>query len=342
MDSEKKIPLLVVVGPTASGKTALSVRLAKALNGEVVSADSMQMYRGMDIGTAKPTRDEMDGVPHHLIDVLEPSETFSVADYAALCRPIIADIADRGKLPILTGGTGLYISAVTDHIQFSPIPSDEALREALRRQAREEGTEALHRMLRECDPESAAAIHPNNLGRVIRAIEVYRLTGVTISEYNRRSRAVPPPYRLCMLGLSSRDRQLLYHRIDRRVDRMVERGLLEEARAVLSRKDLSRTAAQAIGYKELRGWVDGTEDLGPLVERLKQESRNYAKRQLTWLRREKAVRWLMIDDYPDESALFEAALETARRELYEEPGQRRETKGKEAAGWTGMSSSPGW
>ena len=334
-DTEKKQPLLAVVGPTASGKTALSVRLAGALDGEVISADSMQMYRGMDIGTAKPTPDEMDGIPHHLIDILELDETFSVADYTALCRPLIAEIGERGRLPILTGGTGLYISAVIDHIQFSPIPSDEALRESLRRQAEEEGAEALHQILRQFDPESAAAIHPNNLGRVIRAIEVYRLTGVTMSEYNRRSRSVPSPYRICIIGLTSRDRQVLYDRIDRRVDRMVQSGLLEEAKEILSKENLSRTAAQAIGYKELSGWFSGTESLGRSVERLKQESRNYAKRQLTWFRREKAARWLFIDDFSDEDALFRAAEKIAKEELYgegEAQREARENKGEEAAG----------
>lgn len=330
--TQEKIPLLVVVGPTASGKTSLSVRLAKELSGEVISADSMQMYRGMDIGTAKPTAAEMEVVPHHLIDILEPDETFSVADYTALARPLIQEIAGRGKLPILTGGTGLYISAITDHIQFSPIPSDEALREELRKKAEAEGAEALHRILRQCDPESAAAIHPNNLGRVIRAIEVYRLTGVTMTEYNRRSRSVPSPYRLCIIGLTSRDRQVLYDRIDRRVDRMIQSGLLEEAKIVLSKKNLSRTAAQAIGYKELRGWFFGTEGLDQAVERLKRESRNYAKRQLTWLRREKAVRWLELDAFPDEDVLFRAALEIARKELYQGGEVEGGKEGKEAAG----------
>ena len=325
--SAGKQPLLVVIGPTASGKTALSVRLAKAFDGEVVSADSMQMYRGMDIGTAKPTPAEMDGVPHHLIDILEPDETFSVADYALRARHIIADIAGRGKLPILTGGTGLYISAITEHIRFSPIPGDEALREELREKARTEGAEALHRVLEECDPQSAAAIHKNNLGRVVRAIEVYRLTGVTMSEHKRRSREEPSPYKSCIIGLASRDRQLLYDRVDRRVDRMIASGLLEEAKGILSRS-LSRTAAQAIGYKELRGWADGTESLEQAVERLKRESRGYAKRQLTWFGREKAARWLMLDDFPDGESLFQAAEELVRRELYGEG----EPGGKEAGG----------
>ncbi len=315
-----KQPLLVVAGPTASGKTALSVRLAQALDGEVVSADSMQMYRGMDIGTAKPTPEETEGVPHHLIDVLDPSQTFSVADYAALARPLILEIGRRGKLPILTGGTGLYIRAITDHIQFSPMPSDEGLRRELRELAAREGNGAVYRILLDCDPESAAAIHENNLGRVIRAIEVCRLTGIPISEHNRRSRSVPPPYRTCMLGLACRDRQKLYERIDLRVDRMLERGLVEEARGLLE-KELSVTAAQAIGYKELREYLAGRQSLPEAVERLKQESRNYAKRQLTWFRREKAIHWLFTDTFPDEDALLREALETVRRELYSDtPG----------------------
>lgn len=314
-----KQPLLVVAGPTASGKTALSVRLAKALDGEVVSADSMQMYREMDIGTAKPTKEEMDGVPHHLIDVLEVTETFSVADYAAMARPILSEIAGRGKLPILTGGTGLYISAITDHIQFSPMPSDEGIRGELRRLAGEQGNRAVFAILRDCDPETAATLHENNLGRVIRAIEVYRLTGIPISEHNRRSRAVPPPYRTCILGLSCQDRQKLYDRIDRRVDRMLEAGLLEEARR-LFQKELSPTSAQAIGYKELRPVLEGKETLAEGVERLKKESRNYAKRQLTWFRREKSIRWLLTDTFPDEETLFREALAIARRELYPQGG----------------------
>ncbi|MCI9508157.1 MAG: tRNA (adenosine(37)-N6)-dimethylallyltransferase MiaA [Angelakisella sp.] len=310
----EKRPLLAVAGPTASGKTALSVRLAKALDGEVVSADSMQMYRGMDIGTAKPAKEEMAGIPHHLIDVLDPWETFSVADYAAMARPLILEIGGRGKLPILTGGTGLYLDAIVKHIQFSPMPSDEGLRRELRELAQREGTGALFAILRDCDPEIAATLHENNLGRVIRAIEVYRLTGIPISEHNRRSRAVPPPYRVCFLGLTCQDRQKLYQRINLRVDRMLEAGLVEEARRLFSGV-VSPTAAQAIGYKELRDYLEGRESLTEAAERIKKESRNYAKRQLTWFRREESIRWLETDTFPDEEALFQKALEIVREEL---------------------------
>ena len=311
---EKKQPLLAVVGPTASGKTSLSIRLAHILGGEIVSADSMQMYRGMNIGTAKPTREEMEGIPHHLMDILDPNQTFSVADYAALARPLILEIGERGKLPILTGGTGLYVSAITDYIQFSPMPSDPALREDLHRKAAQKGNGAVFALLRECDPETAASLHENNLGRVIRAIEVYRLTGIPMSEHIRRSRAVPPPYNTCILGLTYRDRQKLYDRINLRVDKMLEAGLLEEARKVLG-GELSHTASQAIGYKELRGVLEGWETLPEAEERLKKESRNYAKRQLTWFRRDASIHWLEADTFSDEDALLKAALEIVRDEL---------------------------
>ena len=311
---EEKLPLLAVVGPTASGKTRLSIRLAHLLDGEIISADSMQMYRGMDIGTAKPTREEMEGIPHHLIDILGPEETFSVADYAARVRPLIREISARGKLPMLVGGTGLYVRAITQHIQFSPMASDPALREELRALAQREGNGAVYAILRDCDPETASALHENNLGRVIRAIEVYRLTGITMAEQIRRSRPEEPPYRCCILGLTFRDRQKLYDRIDLRVDRMLEAGLAEEARRVLEGKP-SSTAAQAIGYKELRGYLAGEESLEKAAGRLKQESRNYAKRQLTWFRRDPAVQWLEADAFPDEDALLAEALARVRQTL---------------------------
>ena len=298
---EETIPLAVVAGPTASGKTGLAVELALRLDGEVVSADSMQIYRRMAIATAKPTPEEQLGVPHHLIDFLEPGEQFSVAQYVELARKTIREIRSRGKLPIVAGGTGLYIQSLVDNIAFSPQPSDPALREALRQRAQREGRESLLRELASFDPESAARLHPNNLGRVIRAIEVYRLTGKTMTQQMAQSRREPSPYRPAMLGLTYSDRQLLYNRIDRRVDAMVAQGLLEEARQ-MREEGLSSTAAQAIGYKELEGYFAGEEPLEEALERMKRETRRYAKRQLTWFRRDERFHWLEMDRLGDGAA----------------------------------------
>ena len=293
MDSEK-IPLLCVVGPTASGKTWLAVELAKAFDGEVVSADSMQVYKTLSIGTAKPSPEEMQGVPHHLLDFLPIEETFSVAQFLELARGCIREIAGRGKLPILAGGTGLYISSLIDHVNLSPIESDPALRAALEEAYDRDGGAALMAELAQADPESSAKIHPNNRGRVVRAVEVCRLTGVPISAHQRRSREQPSPYRLCMIGLRAEDRAFLYDRINRRVDAMMAQGLLEEARA-LWQAPLSQTAAQAIGYKELFAFFRGECTLEQAVEQLKQDTRRYAKRQLTWFGREERIHWLAID-----------------------------------------------
>ena len=292
--TDNRIPLAVVAGPTASGKTGLAVELALRLNGEVVSADSMQIYRRMAIATAKPTLQEMKGVPHHLIDFLEPGESFSVAQYVQRARQVIGEIHSRGKLPIVAGGTGLYIQSLVDNVSFSPQPEDPELRERLRQKAEREGAQALLEELREFDPQSAARLHPNNLGRVIRAIEVYRLTGRTMTQQLEDSRREPSPYRLCMLGLTYSRRELLYDRINRRVDVMMEEGLLEEARQ-MRREKLSSTAAQAIGYKELEGYFAGQEPLEEALERMKRETRRYAKRQLTWFRRDSRFHWLEMD-----------------------------------------------
>lgn len=284
------IPLLVVCGPTASGKTGLAVTLAKRFGGEVVSADSMQVYRKLDIGTAKPTTAEMDGVPHHMLDILDPGEAFSVAQYTEQAKAVINGIAARGKLPILAGGTGLYIDSLTRNIQFAEMPALPALREELTVFAREKGNGYVWELLRECDPELAERLHPNNLGRVIRAIEVYRASGVPQSEWQRRSKVEPPPYRLCMLGLLWQ-REMLYERIDRRVSLMVQQGLLEEAR-VLYDTGLSKTAGQAIGYKELFAYFAGRKKIDEALEDIRRESRRYAKRQMTWLRRDERIHWL--------------------------------------------------
>ncbi|MDD2956189.1 MAG: tRNA (adenosine(37)-N6)-dimethylallyltransferase MiaA [Oscillospiraceae bacterium] len=310
MDTTDKISLLALVGPTASGKTRLAVDLALAFDGEVVSADSMQVYRHMDIGTATPTEEEKQGVPHHMMNILEPGEAFSVAQYVQQARQVIAEIHSRGKLPVLAGGTGLYVSSLLNHILFEENRSDPAIREELTRQAEREGALVLWEELSRIDPALAKELHPNNLGRVIRAIEAYRLTGVPMSVQRERSRREPSPYRSLVLGLSFRDRQILYDRIDRRVDAMLSNGLLEEVRALSERS--SATAAQAIGYKEFFRYLSGEETLEIAAERVRQESRRYAKRQLTWFRRMENVRWLYTDDFKDYNGLKEEACEQAR------------------------------
>jgi len=297
-------PLVVVCGPTASGKTKLAVDLALTHGGEVVSADSMQVYRGMDIGTAKPTSAEMRGVAHHLVDILEPGEDFSVAQYAKLARETIADIHARGKLPILAGGTGLYIKAIADNIQYTDMPEDEVLRKRLRNEADELGGGALLERLAKVDPMLAEGLHQNDVGRIIRALEVYELTGERMSVWQERSRKDAAGYKLCMVGLGFRDRELLYERIGQRVDAMLGAGLLDEAKTLYD-SGFSGTAAQAIGYKELFGYFRGEVSLEEAAERLKQETRRYAKRQLTWFRRDGRINWLYLDDGYD-AALAEA------------------------------------
>ena len=310
----KQIPLVVIVGPTGSGKTALSVRLAKAFDGEIVSADSMQIYKQMLIATAKPTPEEMDGVPHHLIDFLDCSESFSVAEYVELAGKAVKEIHNRKKLPFLVGGTGLYVSSLVNNISFTDIVSDPALRAELLSRLESEGGEVLLEELSAFDPETAAQLHPNNGNRIVRAIEVYRLTGVTMSEHQRLSRRNPSPYKLCMIGLSAKDRQVLYDRINRRVDRMMEAGLLDEARSVFEQPE-RKTAFQAIGYKELASYFDGTASLEECVERIKQETRRYAKRQLTWFRRDERIHWLCLDELSGDE-LFEQSCEWIRSEIF--------------------------
>lgn len=276
--------VLAVVGATASGKTALSIALAKELGGEIISCDSMQIYRGMDIGTAKPTIQEREGIPHHLIDIIEPSEPFSVADYAPLAAKAIEDITSRGKLPIFCGGTGLYLDAVLTANEYSEAASDPSLREKLTKEAEEKGALALWERLKREDSESAEAIHPNNVKRVIRALEIKLLTGIPKSEWDRRSRLAPSPYTSVVLGLSYPERAVLYERIDRRVDMMIEAGLPDEVRGLLESGRLPRgsTAAQAIGYKEIIACLDGETSLDEAIENVKTATRRYAKRQITW------------------------------------------------------------
>lgn len=300
--------LIAVVGPTASGKTALAIALAKELGGEIVSADSMQIYRGMDIATAKPTPEEMAEVPHHLIGFWPPEKPFSVAQYAVLAREKIDDILRRGRVPVLCGGTGLYIKAIVDHIQYEEeTGGDAALRERLRRQAQDEGNLAVWRQLQAMDPQTAERIHPNNLGRVIRAIEVMQVSGRSIREQEERSRQAPCPYHVLQIGLRYRNRENLYERIGRRVDAMAEAGLLEEARAV-RQQGLTATAAQAIGYKELYDWMDGTLPLEEALENLKRSTRRYAKRQLTWFGADARIRWIEPDALQAGETVTEQAM----------------------------------
>ena len=306
--SPKPNTLIAVVGPTASGKTALAIALAKELGGEIVSADSMQIYRGMDIATAKPTPEEMAEVPHHLIGFWPPEKPFSVAQYAILAREKIDDILRRGRVPVLCGGTGLYIKAIVDHIQYEEeTGEDAALRERLRRQAQDEGNLAVWRQLQAMDPQTAERIHPNNLGRVIRAIEVMQVSGRSIREQEERSRQAPCPYHVLQIGLRYRNRENLYERIGRRVDAMAEAGLPEEARAV-RQQGLTATAAQAIGYKELYDWMDGTLPLEEALENLKRSTRRYAKRQLTWFGADARIRWIEPDALQAGETVTEQAM----------------------------------
>lgn len=302
------MPVVAVGGPTASGKTAFSVQLAKRLGGEIVCADSMQIYKGLDVGTAKATKEEMQGVPHHLMDFLPPEETFSVADFVEAANREVKAIAARGKLPILVGGTGLYIESLLNGVRFAEQKADPALREKLEREAAALGPEAMHQKLAAVDPDYAATVHPNNVGRVVRALELYYATGKTMSRQRAESLPATPPFDSLVFCLAPADRAQLYRRIDLRVDRMLEAGILEEAKLVFENRDRYRTAAQAIGYKEFFPYFEGTAELAACADRLKQASRNYAKRQLTWFRRMKNVVWLD----PGDGSILQQAETTVR------------------------------
>lgn len=317
--AESKIPLIAVVGPTASGKTSLAVSLCKALNGEAVSCDSMQIYKGMDIATAKPTKEEMQGIVHHLMGFLEPDEGYSVAKYCEDAKLIIEDIRSRGKIPILVGGTGLYYSSLVDNIQFFPEETDFEYRDMLKLRAEKEGADILLEELKAVDPDAAASLDVGNLGRIIRALEIVHTTGKTKTEQNRLSRLKPSPFKLTAICLDARDRQLLYNRINKRVDLMLEAGLLEEAKEYFA-SNIGRTAAQAIGYKELQPYFHGEKSLEECIETLKMQTRRYAKRQLTWFRRDERIKFIYIDDYQNGEELLNAALEIINGDNYESKG----------------------
>ena len=301
--------LICICGPTASGKTALSVALAKQLHTEIISADSMQIYRGMDIGTAKPTAEERQGVPHHLLDICAPGEAFSVARYVELADAAAQDVLSRGMVPIVAGGTGLYMDALIECSTFSGDETDLSVREKYQRMAAEQGNEAVHACLAKVDPEEADRLHPNNLKRVIRALEVYEQTGMTIDAFNRLHKRPAPKYAALKIGICPAERQTLYDRIDRRVDQMLADGLLEETKRLLDSGALAGTAAQAIGYKELLGYLQGDAPLADCVALLKQRSRNYAKRQLTWLKRDDNIHWIYYNNGEELPAILQEATE---------------------------------
>ena len=292
--------IVVVAGPTASGKTALGIALAKDFNGEIVSADSMQVYRGMDIGTAKASLAEREGIPHYMLDVAEPWEDYSVARYVEQAEACCRDILRRGKLPILVGGTGLYIDSLVSGRDFAAVDSDQGLREALAAEYDALGGEAMHRRLQELDPERAAILHPGDKRRIVRALEVYRLTGMTITEHDRQTQALPKRFDAAAIHLNFKNRAALYARIDRRVDMMVEQGLFREVEGLLA-AGLSpeSTAMQAIGYKEVVRSLQGELRREEAVALIKQSSRRYAKRQLTWFNRDKEALPILWEDEPD-------------------------------------------
>lgn len=288
--------VIVIAGPTASGKTKLSIELAEKYNGEIISADSMQVYKYMDIGTAKPDKAEMKGVRHYLIDEITPDVEFSVAKFQSLALKYIDEILKKGKLPIIAGGTGLYINSLIYNIQFSETISDWKLREELKREAEIKGNEFLHNELRKIDPEAAERIHKNDIKRIIRAIEVYRCTNKPISYHQEISRAVPPEYNYIVFGLRI-DREKLYERINKRVDLMMEKGLVEEVRQLVRMGyDKNSIAMQGLGYKEILWYLKGIVTLDEAVYLLKRDTRHYAKRQITWLKKINGIHWIDVDD----------------------------------------------
>ena len=308
-----KKPLVVLTGPTAVGKTKLSISLAKALNGEIISADSMQVYKYMDIGSAKITEKEMDGVPHHLIDVLSPFEEFHIVRFQELAKKAMEDIYNRGKTPVFVGGTGFYIQAITKDIDFTEGEEDKQYREELSRLAAEKGNEFLHEMLREVDKKSAEEIHANNVKRVIRALEFYKENGFPISQHNEEQKQNETPYNLAYFVLNA-PRDLLYERIDRRVDKMMENGLVKEVQKL---KDMGcrreMTSMQGLGYKEILSFLDGEIPLDEAVRILKRDTRHFAKRQLTWFRRESNVVWVDKDKFAfNDEKILEYMLSVCR------------------------------
>lgn len=312
--SDTRLRVVAIGGPTGTGKTALSVALAKRFGGEIISADSMQVYRGLDVGTAKATAAERQGIPHHLLDIRTPEEAFSVADFTAAAARCIEEITARGGLPLVTGGTGLYITSLLDGIAFTPQKPDPALRTELQRRWQQEGPAVLYAELQAADPAYAATLHQNDGPRILRALELYRSTGQKMSELRAAARPAAPPYRSLCLCLTCRDRAELYRRTDARVDVMLADGLLNEAEQVWQNRATYKTAAQAIGYKEFFPYFEGQATLGTCAAALKQATRRYAKRQLTWFRHQNQAVWLFVDETEDligqAAALVQEFLQT--------------------------------
>ncbi len=313
MADKKKI--IVICGPTASGKTGLSLFIADKFNGEIISADSMQIYRKLDIGTAKATKEEQSVAPHHLVDIMEPDQPYNVQMFVEMASKSINDISLRGKLPIITGGTGLYIESLINGIKFSDQPDNAHIKRQLRQELAENGKEYMYNILACIDPEYAKTVHPNNTVRVLRAIEIYRLTGHNMTWQLANSRPSEKPYDVLILGLNHSERQKLYDNINLRVDIMMKEGLLAEAEYVYKNKAVFKTCTSAIGYKEFFPYFDGISSLDECVDKLKQASRNYAKRQLTWFNRMADVNWLYIDeDYKSKAA--DMVKDFLEREIY--------------------------
>lgn len=302
--SSDKNKIVAVCGPTASGKTALSIEIAKQFDGEIISCDSMQIYKKMDIGTAKPSVEEQGGIVHHMIDIISPDENYNVVSFKEDAEEVIDDILSRGKLPVLVGGTGLYMDSVLNNVKFVEDKADMKQREELTKLSEEMGYEYMHNMLKEIDPESAEKIHPNNIRRVIRAIEIYKTTGETMTEANEKSKQAPK-YDALIFGLMW-DREVLYDRINRRVDIMIENGLVEEVKSLKdSGLEKNLTSMQAIGYKEFYEYFEGIISFSDAVEKIKQESRRYAKRQMTWLKRNDKINWLMLQNGYNLNKIYE-------------------------------------
>ena len=305
---DEKIPIVAVIGPTASGKTGLSVKIAEKFGGEVVSADSMQIYSELTIGTAKPTEKEMQGIPHHLIGHKSIDDVYSVADYVEEAKVIIKDIYSRGKLPVLCGGTGLYVDSLLTNTEFSEIKSDSEIRKKFLEFAEKNGNEALFEKLVKIDPESASKTHANNLLRVVRALEVFEITGKTMSEHQKDSHPKPSIYDICYIGTNFADREKLYARIEQRIDEMLKEGVEEEAKFLFEHNGAC-TAAQAIGYKEFYPYFRNEMSREEAIELLKKETRHYAKRQLTWFRRNDKINWLNRDEFENPEELCSKAFE---------------------------------